>query len=110
MIACTDKNYLCNSVKEIRQFKRIINSVFGVVFSEKSSLNTHELLAIELIHFLEPNVYGEIYNQKAYFIAFDTIYDETIYGEQFNSKNFNPQAIAFFDEFKEKCSIMGVPP
>lgn len=99
------KKYLCNSIKEIRQFKRIINSVFGVVFSEKSILNIHELLAIEVIHFLEPDVYGEIYNQKTYFISFDTFYDKTIYGEQFNPKKFNSQAIAFFDDFKKKCSL-----
>ena len=89
---------ICTNVKDLRIFKRMINSVFVSVFWQKNSLYKRDLLAIEVIRFIQPELYNRINENKAFFISHDRIINRYIYYESIDKKNFNSDGKKFFEQ------------
>lgn len=89
---------ICANVKDLRMFKRMINSVFASVFFPKNSLYKRDLLGIEIIRFLQPELYFEINENKVFFISHDTIINRQIHYESMNRTKFNADGKVFFEK------------
>ena len=101
--------FLCNNVKDIRGFKRIINSVFSSVFCFDTTLYKRDLLAIEIIRFCNPNLYAKIYENRQFFITYDKMFDSELYSHSFTKDNFNNEGKAFFKSlFDENKNYIGL--
>lgn len=62
---------LVETVPNIRVFKRMINSVFSQVFCGQHGLYNRDLLAIELIRFLNIELYNDIQKNARYFVTYE---------------------------------------
>jgi len=89
-------NCVCKQTKDIRDFKRFINSAISTIFGENNYLNKRELLAIEYIHLYNFDLYQNIYKNRKFFISHDKMVDVEIYHMSFNKKDFYFQAKAYF--------------
>lgn len=86
------------NVKDLRMFKRMINSVFVSTFCQDNNLYKRDLLGVEVIRFLQPELYSEIRENKTFFISHDRIIYEQLYYENINKKKFNSEGKAFFEK------------
>lgn len=91
--------YICSEVKDLRQFKRLINSAFSMCFCQKTKLYKPDLLAIEVIRFIAPDAYFEIYRSRNYFISHDIVHDMGLWQQNFEKEKFNGEGKAFFNSF-----------
>ena len=82
------------NVKDLRVFKRMINSVFVSVFCQDNHLYKRDLLGLEVIRFLCPDLYFEIEKNKAFFVSQDGMADR----ERIDSDKFNSDSKAFFEK------------
>lgn len=89
---------ICTNVKDLRMFKRMINSVFVSVFWQENSLYKRDLLGVEIIRFIQPELYYKINQNKAFFISHDRIINRHIYYESMDKKKFNSDGKNFFDQ------------
>ena len=90
---------ICDNVSDLRQFKRLLNSAFVATFFYDNELYKPHLLAIEVIRFLEPELYEEIKRNKKYFVSKDRYYSgDGLYHVTANKKAFNESATDFFSE------------
>ncbi len=89
--------FICDNVDNLRNFKRLINTVFPPVFTSLNKLSKFELLVIELIHFSEPSLYDVIRTNPKYFVSYHRELDMSIYSKTLNKEKFN-------DELKEFLS------
>lgn len=64
-------DFLSDNLVDTRNFIRIINSCFGKVFGCKHSLNISDLLSIEIIKFLNSDLYLDLYDNRIYFVTYD---------------------------------------
>lgn len=64
-------SFVCREMRNIRQFIRYINSVFSIVFCEKSRLDCADLLAIETINFFDRTLFDELRKNAQFFITYD---------------------------------------
>lgn len=66
-------------IRNIRDLKRVMNSVCNIAFSEDNTLNREDALLIEFIHFEEPELYELISNNREYFISQDrTLFSQSV--------------------------------
>lgn len=86
------------NVKDLRVFKRMINSVFASVFCQENYLYRRDLLGLEVIRFIQPELYFEIQKNRAFFISQDRMADRHLYYERIDSKKFNSDGKAFFEK------------
>lgn len=94
---------ICNNVIDLRQFKRLANSVFASIFLYDNELYKPHLLAIEIIRFLEPDLYEIIRRNKKFFVSKDLLYsDEGLYLSTINKKQFNSDGKSFFVDLFNK--------
>lgn len=94
---------ICNNVSDLRQFKRLLNSSFVTTFLYDNELYKPHLLSIEVIRFLEPNLYEEIKRNKKYFVSKDLIYSsDRLYLETTDKKRFNESAKNYYLGLFEK--------
>lgn len=99
-------DFIIDNVQDIRKFKRLLNSAFFISFG-KNSLYKPDLLTLEIVRFLDIELYESIYNNKEYFIDVDTDYDVNIYKASFKTKEFNENCKSFFESiFENKNQIM----
>lgn len=98
------KDYICKRVKNLRQFKRLINSVFTTVFIDKTSLQLFDLVSMQVILFEENEVYNLIYENKQYFISEDIMYDRELVHTVYDTDIFNESGKVFFDDFSKIAS------
>ena len=89
--------YIVSMTQNIRSFKRMINSVFSVVFCDDSLLDKRDLLAIEVIHFYDPLLYTSIYRNSQYFISHERNFSDSI-DIVWNIEEFNKKAKKYFSE------------
>ena len=89
---------ICTNVKDLRMFKRMINSVFVSVFWQENSLYKRDLLGVEIIRFIQPELYYKINENRAFFISHDRIINRHIYYESMDKKKFNSDGKIFFDQ------------
>lgn len=88
-------NYIVEKTRTIRMFKRMVNSVFPLVFDHDTLLKTRDLLAIEAIRFYDLELFGTIYNNPKYFISHEKN-SADVWKIGFNTKKFNEDGAEFF--------------
>ncbi len=94
--------YIINKTSNLRVFKRMINTVFPVVFGENTILKTSDLFSIEAIHFYNPNLFSTIYHNSKFFISHDK--NPTIALKVgANKKEFNRESVEFFRTHLSDC-------
>ena len=86
------------NVKDLRMFKRMINSVFVSVFCQENNLYKRDLLGLEVIRFIQPELYFEINTNKTFFISHDRIVNRQIHYESIDKNKFNSNGKAFFEK------------
>lgn len=90
---------ICSNVVDLRQFKRLLNSVFVSTFCYDNELYKPHLLAIEVIRFLVPDLYEEIKKNKKFFVSKDLYYSgDGLYLSTINKKQFNSDGKSFFTD------------
>ncbi|MEM1485600.1 P-loop NTPase fold protein [Oscillospiraceae bacterium PP1C4] len=87
-----------SQVTDLRKFKRLINSAFSVPFCDGNTLYKRDLLAIAVVHFVNPDLYDAIYSNRKFFISHDQIHDMRVWGASFNNESFNKEGKAFYDQ------------
>ena len=94
-------NVFCNNVN-VRNYKRLVNSVFTSVFHDPQRLDISTLFALESIKFLAPDLYEQIRMNRKYYISKDTIYDEEIRFCYFNKEQFNKEGQNFYEQLENQ--------
>lgn len=89
---------ILDNVKNLRMFKRMINSAFVSTFFQDNILYKRDLLGMEVIRFLQPKLYYKINENKAFFISHDRIINQQYNYEHFDKKKFNSRGKIFFEE------------
>lgn len=93
---------VCNSVTNLRQLKRYLNTSFITVFCYDNVLYKPHLLAIETIRFFEPVLYETIKNNPKYFISRDVWYFKESAMWAMDRKKFNLDGKGFYEKlFKQ---------
>lgn len=89
--------YIVAMTPNIRTFKRMVNSVFAVVFCDDTLLYKRDLLTMEAIHFYDPALYSSIYRNAKYYISHERNPVDYLY---ISSKKdaFNKKSKEYFDE------------
>lgn len=96
--------YIVEKSKDIRSFKRMVNSVFSLVFCDDSILDKRDLLALELIHFYTPELYDSIYRNSKFFVSHDRS-PEKYFLSTYNKDAFNQEAKTYYNNvFEQKNS------
>lgn len=93
--------YIVEKSEDIRSFKRMVNSVFSIVFCDDSILDKRDLLALELVHFYTPELYDSIYRNSQYFISHDRN-PENYFLTTYNKDKFNQEAKSYYDSIFEQ--------
>ena len=93
---------ICQTVTNLRQLKRLLNTAFINTFWYDEALYKPHLLAIETIRFLEPGLYDEIKRNQKFFVSRDysILYDQSSYKTK--SVPFNEEGKKFFEELFRK--------
>ena len=88
--------YIVAMTPNVRAFKRMVNSVFAVVFCDDTLLDKRDLLAMEVIHFYDPVLYSSIYRNAKYYISHERNPVDYLY---ISSKKdvFNKKAKEYFE-------------
>ncbi len=92
-------SYIVEHTDNLRNFKRVLNSVFPAVFYRHTPLNLHDLFAIEAIHFLEPDLYYRIHDNPQYFISEGMDLKERLI---LNRREFNAAGAEFYSKIKQE--------
>lgn len=95
-------DYLSSKVSDIREFKRILNSVVIPILSIKRELYKPDIFALELIRFTNNDFYEEIYNNAKYYISFDFESNLDFYMISFQRKQFNQAGKMYFENVEDK--------
>ena len=96
--------FYSSSITNLRQFKRLINSVFYPVFMFAKNFCYYDLLVLETIKFFNYDIYKSIYDNKNFYISDDRIFDSELYGGSINKDQFNKDAKNYFDDIKNIVS------
>lgn len=86
------------NVKDLRMFKRMINSVFVSVFCQDNHLYKRDLLGLEVIRFLRSELYFEINENRTFFISHDREADRHIYYDSIDTNKFNSGGKVFYEK------------
>lgn len=92
-------DYLSNKISDIREFKRILNSV-APILSVKNELYKPDLFALEFIRFINNDFYEEIYNNAKYFISVDLEVNSALLRIAFRKKEFNKEGKEYFEKLE----------
>lgn len=91
---------IMENVKDLRDFKRIINSTFNASFNNMKDLNSLDMLLIETIAMKSPELWNEINNNSTYYIS----EDRYVYGDEYiySTEKYNIDTTKYFDDLFEK--------
>lgn len=92
--------FIADYITDIRMLKRMINSAFSIAFMD-NSLYKPDLLTLEIIRFIDSELYNLIKTNPIYFICVDNNYDYDLYSVPMQKNEFNRIGKDFFDEIKE---------
>ena len=83
---------IMENVKDLRDFKRIINSTFNASFNNMKDLNSLDMLLIETIAMKSPELWNEINNNSTYYIS----EDRYVYGDEYiySTEKYNIDTIS----------------
>lgn len=93
-------DFIINNTKNIREFKRLINSAFSIVFAD-DNLYKPDLLTLEIIRFLDNELYDEIKRNIRFFVDYD--FDVVYFGISYASDDEKEkQELNFYDILLKK--------
>ncbi len=86
---------IMDNIKDLRDFKRIINSTFNASFNNAQHLNSIDMLLIETIALKNPKLWDEINLNSSFYISEDryAYSNEYIY----NTEKYNIETTKYFD-------------
>lgn len=87
---------IIENIKDLRDFKRIINSTFNASFNNMQDLNSLDMLLIETIAMKNPELWNEININSTYYIS----EDRYVYGDEYiySTEKYNIDTTKYFDE------------
>lgn len=87
---------IMENIKDLRDFKRIINSTFNASFNNMKDLNSLDMLLIETIAMKNPELWSEINANSTYYIS----EDRYVYGDEYiyNAEKYNIDTTKYFDD------------
>lgn len=87
---------IMGNIKDLRDFKRIINSTFNASFNNMQDLNSLDMLLIETIAMKNPELWNEININSTYYIS----EDRYVYGDEYiySSEKYNIDTTKYFDD------------
>ncbi|MCM1225337.1 MAG: KAP family NTPase, partial [Lachnospiraceae bacterium] len=97
-------DFLAKYTDDIREFKRIMNSVCAVV-SVKNELYKPDLFTLELIRFVDNDLYEDIHRHSKYYVSADLNKNVELYASIFNRKKFNDEGKEYFSKLQDKYGI-----
>lgn len=97
-------DFLAKYTDNIREFKRIMNSVCTVL-SVKNGLYIPDLFTLELIRFIDIGLYEEIHTHPEYYVSADLDKDTELYSNIFNREEFNKAGKIYFSELQNQYGI-----
>lgn len=86
---------ICDNAKDIRDYKRIINSIVVKILGGKSLLSKRDLLIIEYIKMKNFQLYQTIYNKRKFFVSEGSIYDRELYASFFRKEEYEKEVKEF---------------
>lgn len=99
--------FIINEVHDVRIFKRLLNSAFFITFSN-IYLYKPDLLTIEIIRFLDFELYNSIYQNRQYFIDSDRHYDRMVLWGS-GTEVFNEKCKSYYEGlFKGRENYKGI--
>ena len=93
---------ICDSIKDIREYKRVVNSIIVKVVSNTSYLSRRDLLTIEYIKMKNFTLYQTIYKNGRYFISEGKMYNVETYLTTFQKEQHEKEAKRFLEELFDK--------
>ena len=98
-----DKLISCivSNISNIREFKRMVNSILYAPMAYNTHLYKPDLLSIEYIKYANFQLYQEIYQNKIYFISCDTEYDIDVSIRTINHDEFEKEKAEFWNRLKK---------
>lgn len=86
---------IMDNIKDLRDFKRIINSTFNASFNNAQHLNSMDMLLIETIALKNPELWDEINTNSTYYIS----EDRYVYGDEYiyNAEKYNIDTTRYFN-------------
>lgn len=89
-------NLIIQNVKDLRDFKRIINSTFNASFNNIQDLNNIDMLLIEIISMKNPDLWNEINTHSIYYIS----EDRYVYNNEYiyNVEKYNTDTTNYFND------------
>lgn len=93
-------DYFAEHTRNVREFKRLMNSI-GTTVSTGLGLSKTDLFTLEIVKFINSDLYNEIQENPEYFISADQDKNLDIYHVVFNREKFNKDGKAFFDSLKD---------
>lgn len=90
-------DYLGKDNSDIRKYKLIINSAFSMAFLD-DELYKPDLLALEIVRFVDSDLYKSIKENGQYYISVDTFFSEKVALARANKDSFNKNAKDYFDD------------
>ncbi|MGG7160086.1 P-loop NTPase fold protein [Clostridium baratii] len=89
---------LSEFIKDIRDFKRFLNSVITFSCNSNGHLNIVDLIVMEFIKGSNNTLYKSISENSKYYISYDIEFDEDSIGYIFNMDKLNIETKEYFDE------------
>ena len=86
---------ISNSISDLRDLKRYLNSIITFQYKANNYLNCADVFLLEIIKKENYQLYKNIENNKKFFVSFDTHLDKNIY--TLNTTDFNNSAKEFLD-------------
>lgn len=97
-------DFIINNTKNIREFKRLINSAFAITFAD-DKLYKPDLLTLEIIRFLDNELYDEIKTNIRFFVSYDLNLNYDLISDGFNSDKANEEGKIFYDSLSSNYDI-----
>ena len=89
-------NVILQKVPELRKFKRLINSAFSMTFCDNNILDKRDLLGLEVIGFLDRELYEEIRRHPKFFVSHDKYTDWQTFDFGLQREKLNQEGTEYF--------------
>ena len=93
---------LCENVKDIRDYKRIVNSIIIKSLQNHSSLSKRDLLIVEYIKMSCFSLYQTVYGNEKFFVSEGKMYNQELYVSTMRKEDYERDAKDFFKQLFEK--------
>lgn len=93
---------ICKNVKDLREYKRIVNSIIVKVLHSNSLLAKRDLLIMEYIKIACFELYKKIYENGKFFISEGKMYNQELLVSTIRKDEYERDAKKFFEQLFEK--------